>query len=175
MLSLPTGQCGCYFKGLEELPFMLLMLRSRDAEALNMPFEKDNHEWLSGSNMTWLVEHIRNLPFVQGLLHGSSLQRALQASPSSGCGEAPLGQINSHFTAEKQHGPSSECDWLLIPALQMIRNLGLNHLHYKFWQILERLSVWIQGWQHHLLLQKKNGHDKWVLQETVEADIYIKM
>lgn len=142
---------------------------------LKHAFERDNHEQLSASDMTWVVEHIRNLLFFQGLLHSGSLRRALQASPPSGCGGAPLGQIHSHFTAEKQHGFSSDCGWWLTPALLLIRNLGLSNLRYKFWQILECLSVWIQGWQHHLLSQKKNSHDKWDLWETVEADVRMKV
>lgn len=138
-------------------------------------FKRDNHEWLLASGMTWLVKHIRNLPFVQGLFHGSCLWRALQASPPLGCSGAPLGQINSPFAAAKQHGLNGDGGWWFTPVLLKIRNLGLSHLHWKFWQILEHLGVWIQGRQHYLLSQEKTSQDRWDLWKTVEADLCMKV
>lgn len=41
-------------------------------------FERDNHEQLSAIKMTLLVEPIKNLPFIQGLPHGSSLWAAVE-------------------------------------------------------------------------------------------------
>lgn len=41
-------------------------------------FERDNHEQLLAIEMTLLVEPIRNLPFMQGLPHGSSLWAAVE-------------------------------------------------------------------------------------------------
>lgn len=79
-------------------------------------FESANHEWLSVGDMTRVVKHIRNLPFIQGLLHGSSLWRALQVPPPSGRGGAPLGQINSPFTAAKRHGLNCDYSWCFTPV-----------------------------------------------------------
>lgn len=79
-------------------------------------FESANHEWLSVSDMIRVVKHIRNLPFIQGLLHGSRLRRTLQVSPPSGRGRAPLSQINSPFTAAKQHGLNCDYSWWFTPV-----------------------------------------------------------
>lgn len=64
------GQSGCYFKGLEDLP----RAEEQGGGGFKHALKRDNHEQLLASNMTWLVEHTRNLPFVQGWLHGSSLR-----------------------------------------------------------------------------------------------------
>lgn len=54
-------------------------------------------------------------------------------------------------------------------------HLGLSRPHWKFWEILELLGVWIQGWQHYLLCQKKINQDKWNPCETTAAGVCMKV
>lgn len=124
--------------------------------------------------MTLLVEPLRNLPFIQGLPHGSSLWMAGQASPPLGCTGAPLDQTNSPFTATKPHSHGGDSAWWVNPLLK-IKHLGLNNPHWNFWEMLELLGGWIQGWQHYLLHQEKTNQDKWNPCETTEAGVHVKV
>lgn len=58
--------------------------------------------------------------------------------------------------------------------LLKIRHLGLSHPRWKFWEILELLGVWIQGWQQYLLHQERINQDKWNPCETTEAGVCMK-
>lgn len=93
--------------------------------------------------MTLLVEPLRNLPFIQGLPHGSSLWMAGQASPPSGCSGAPLDQTNSPFTATKPHSHGGDSAWWVNPLLK-IKHLGLNNPHGNSRKFL---SFWAVGFK----------------------------
>lgn len=133
-------------------------------------FERDSQGQLLAINMTLLVQPLRNLPFIQGLPHGSS--RA--GISSSGLQWSSLGSDQFSFCCYNQHSHSGDGAWWFTPLLKM-RHLGPSHPCWKFWEILQLLGVWIRRWQHYLLHQEKINQDKWNPCETTEAGVCMKV
>lgn len=132
-------------------------------------FERNNQEQLSAISVT-SGTCLSSRDCLMVAAYGQQGRHPLLWAASGG----PLGQIKSPFAASKQHSHNGKSAWWFTLLLK-IRHLGLSNPHWKFWEILELLGVWIQGWQHYLLHQEKIKQDKWNPCETTEAGVHMKV